>query len=153
MQKKKPDAQDSLFQISAITYTEKIFWVLSLFGPMKTKDNNGITRREKMVDKYKLIAFHYFALEAIEMNEELDDVQKLLIYAAAWFMCENIVKGDYFAQGLEFKKIEKNFNVGKAIYENLIKGSDQSNTLEKLFDGSKTPDEILEYAKTKGYMS
>lgn len=109
-----------------------------------------------MVDKYKLIAFHYFALEAIEMNEtneELDDVQKLLIYAAAWFMCENIVKGDYFAQGLEFKKIEKNFNVGKAIYENLIKGSSQSNTLEKLFDGSKTPDEILDYAKSKGYMS
>lgn len=110
-----------------------------------------------MEDKYKLIAFHYFALEAIEMNEELneelDDVQKLLIYAAAWFMCENIVKGDYFAQGLEFKKIEKNFNVGKAIYENLIMGSDQSNTLEKLFDGSKTPDEILEYAKTKGYIS
>lgn len=106
-----------------------------------------------MVDKYKLIAFHYFALEAIEMNEELYDVQKLLIYAAAWFMCENIVKGDYFAQGLEFKKIEKNFNVGKAIYENLIMGSGQSKTLEKLFDGSKTPDEILEYAKTKGYMS
>ena len=110
-----------------------------------------------MEDKYKLIAFHYFALEAIEMNEELneelDDVQKLLTYAAAWFMCENIVKGDYFAQGLEFKKIEKNFNVGKAIYENLIMGSGQSNTLEKLFDGSKTPDEILEYAKTKGYMS
>ena len=120
---------------------------------MKTKDTNGITRREKMVDKYKLIAFHYFALEAIEINEELDDVQKLLIYAAAWFMCENIVKGDYLAQGLEFETIEKNYNFGKAIYENLIKGSSQSNTLEKLFDGIKTPDEILEYAKAKGYMS
>ena len=106
-----------------------------------------------MEDKYKLIAFHYFVSEAIEINEELDDVQKLLIYAAAWFMCENIVKGDYFAQGLEFKKIEKNYNVGKAIYENLIMGSGQSNTLEKLFDGTKTPDEILEYAKTKGYIS
>lgn len=106
-----------------------------------------------MEDKYKLIAFHYFALEAIEMNEELDDVQKLLIYAAAWFMCENIVKGDYLAQGLEFETIEKSYNFGKVIYENLLKGSDQSNTLEKLFDGSKTRDEILEYAKTKGYMS
>ena len=109
-----------------------------------------------MVDKYKLIAFHYFVSEAIEMNEmneELDDVQKLLAYTAAWFMCENIVKGDYFAQGLEFETIEKSYNFGKVIYENLIKGSSQSNTLENLFDGSKTPDEILEYAKTKGYMS
>ena len=59
-----------------------------------------------MVDKYKLIAFHYFALEAIEMNEELNGVLKPLAYAAAWFMCENIVKGDYFAQGLEFETIE-----------------------------------------------
>ena len=120
---------------------------------MKTKDTNGITRREKMEDKYKLIAFHYFVSEAIEMNEELNGALKPLEYAAAWFMCENIVKGDYFAQGLEFKKIEKNYNAGKAIYENLIMGSGQSNTLEKLFDGTKTPDEILEYAKTKGYIS
>ena len=153
MQKKKPDAQDSLFQISAITYTEKIFWVLSLFGLMKTKDTTGITRREQMEDKYKLIAFHYFVSEAIEMNEELNGVLKPLAYAAAWFMCENIVKGDYFAQGLEFETIEKSYNFGKVIYENLIKGSSQSNTLENLFDGSKTPDEILDYAKSKGYIS
>ena len=106
-----------------------------------------------MVDKYKLIAFHYFVSEAIEMNEELNGVLKPLAYAAAWFMCENIVKGDYFAQGLEFETIEKSYNFGKVIYENLIKGSSQSNTLENLFDGSKTPDEILEYAKAKGYMS
>lgn len=106
-----------------------------------------------MEDKYKLIAFHYFVSEAIEMNEELNGALKPLAYAAAWFMCENIVKGDYLAQGLEFETIEISYNLGKAIYENLIKGSGQSDTLEKLFDGSKTPDEILEYAKTKGYIS
>ena len=106
-----------------------------------------------MEDKYKLIAFHYFLSEVILMNEEINNDLKPLIYAAAWFMCENIVKCNYLAKGLEFEKIEKSYNFGKTIYENLIKGSDQSNTLEKLFDGSKTPDEILEYAKTKGYIS
>ena len=106
-----------------------------------------------MEDKYKLIAFHYFLSEVILMNEEINNDLKLLTYAAAWFMCENIVKGDYLAQGLEFKTIEKNYNFGKTIYENLIMGSSQSNTLEKLFDGSKTPDEILDYAKSKGYIS
>ena len=84
-----------------------------------------------MVDKYKLIAFHYFALEAIEMNEELDDVQKLLIYAAAWFMCENIVKGDYFAQGLEFKKIEK-LTLKRSLKKEWRQNSQKNPLIEKL---------------------
>lgn len=106
-----------------------------------------------MLDKHKLIAFHYFVIQAAGMLEEQGKTGSPVGLAAAYFLTENIVKGDYLNSETKYEQIEKAYNVGKTIYENLIKDSEEANVIDKLFDGSMNPNEIIQYAKTKGYMS
>lgn len=106
-----------------------------------------------MEDKYKLIAFHYYVMQIEEINEEMGQAGSIVDLAAAYFMTENIVKGDYLEANLKYEQIEKAFKVGKHFFEQNLKGIDNVKMWEKIFDGSMNPDQILQHVKSKGHMS
>lgn len=106
-----------------------------------------------MEDKYKLIAFHYYVMQIEELNEEIGQEGSIVDLAAAYFVTENIVKGDYLKANLKYEQIDKAFKAGKHFFEQNFKGSDYTNMWEKMLGGSMTPDQILQHVKGKEHMS
>lgn len=106
-----------------------------------------------MEDKYKLIAFHYYVMQIEELNVEMGIEGSVVDLAAAYFMTENIVKGDYLKANLKYEQIDKAFKAGKHFFEQNLKGIDNVKMWEKMLDGSMNPDQILQHVKGKDHMS